>query len=341
MKSKRVTKLLACVLAASMCAVPVAAASETMTITDDKAHDMDVDFGVNSPIIDVTVPTKANVKVNPMYDKNGTAGDLKEFAVASKELVISNNTSSNDDGSGVALLCTVRGTITNVGEGVGVSYNTFTPKPASEKKLIHLDITSSNTLPAVSENNKFKIGTAPCVQVPMTNVGARLQLPIAASSNVAGTNKPGYGAFAITGVANVAADWADTDVNVSLSYRVRAIQESPMNNPSIANAPATTSGNIATAATVIATKTDLAAASLGDGVTVTGLIIHNPENEFDDYALTAEDLEINTDATGCEVKIKAGDPGLTFLGSSYKGKGQDLLLGLSDGRIIATTITVN
>lgn len=330
MKSKRVTKLLACVLATSMCAVPVAAASsDTKPITDDKEYTLDVDFGVNSPVIDVTVPTKADVKVNP-YNKTTNTGALNEFTVASKELVISNNTKNVDDGTGVALLCTVRGTITNTAEGVGVSYNTFVPKAGSEKKLIHLDLTSANTASGTqSENNTFG-GTTAVTKVPMTKVGSRLQLPISASSNTA----PGYGAFAVTGTANVAAEWADTDVNVSLSYRVRAIQEAPVNNPNI-SAVTVTSANVANQATQIATITET---EMGDGVSVTGVIIHSPENEFEDYPLTSEQLDITQDATnGYVVKIKAADPGLTFLGgASFKGKGQDLLIGLSDGRIMAT-----
>lgn len=345
MRFKRVTKLLACILAASMCTVPVFASGTTWQdgATDGKETQVRVDFGVNSPTLKVKVPTQCDLKVNPLYNSSAT-NKVESFTLASKEFVISNNTSDNSTGTsqGVKIMCTATASVTPK-QGVMVSYNTVSPQRGDTRKLAHLDLTGA-TDAQVSESQNAYAGTKG--KESITPLSARLQVEVAAPTIAASgaITAAGYGAFAITGQANTGADWQGDDLTVQLSYRLRAVgnSDTPINSPVVPAVTAASSNNTSTGSgTPITTKAQLPISNGIEAANVTGILIHSPENAFQDYFLEASKLTIDKDSTGCAITVPKEDVGLQFLAESYAGKTQDLLIGLDDGRIIATTITVN
>lgn len=352
MRFKRVTKLLACILSVSMCTVPVFASGSSAwkdVVDDGKDTTIDVGFGVNSAVIKAKVPTSFDLKVNPLYKKGDTSKKVETYTVASKEFVISNNTSANIAGvdQGVALLCTAKGTLTKKDE-VMVSYNKFTPQTGDSRKMIHLELTSANAGPtaAVAESQNKYDNTIPRNTVPVTAYGSRLQVAVPAPTLTGGVVTGKYAAFAITGDANTTADWASDDVKVSLSYRLRAVQDTPLNNPAVAVKTATSANNAKDAAgNVIALDSELTKAALGTEAKVVGVMIHSPSNAFEggnDYPMPASELKIDETATGYKVTIPAENPGIDYLAApKFNGKTQDLLIGLSDGRVIVSKLTVN
>lgn len=343
MRFKRAAKLLACVLSVSMCATPVFASSAWQDAANNgQGGSVDLDLGVNSPTLKVKVPTKFDLKVNPFH---GTSdGKVENFALASKEFVISNNTSDNSSGTatGVGLMCTATARINEPKDDVMISYNTVAAQAGDTRKLIHMELAGANGSVLVSQN------TYTGDKATITNVGSRLQTKVAAPNVTAGT--PGYGAFAIVGEANTNADWQAQDLKVALSYRLRAVptSENPVNLAGITLAATATSANNASAGTGNEILDDTVLTSSVMAMSeVFGIIIHSPTKAFPDYILRASEegkLDVDVEDDGaCTITIPKGDTGINAIANNSKlrGKAQDLLIVLTDGRVIAGTITVS
>lgn len=346
-------KIVAAALAMSMC-VPTAAFAAEGTI--------ETSFDIYSPTLTVQVPIKADVRVNPIA---ATGDTLKQYTVASNDLDFINATI--DDGAGIPVNVTVKATIASSKDDVKTEYNFFTADPDSAKKKIYLTLAQASTAAVVGEtdladaNDATKVDFSKAAvttaaeytdasitnKVPITKYGSLLSVNIAAPADgntahdFAALDKvtPGVGSCAITGVANANADWKADDITVTITYNMKASQGMNIETPKIAAAPTFTSGTSATDLKIVVPD-------VGDA-TVFAVGCHNDdEGAYGDYnweaaAYTVE-YKDNSGKTDAEITFKKDDAGLAFLaGDDYKTKAQDFIVGLSDGRMVVSTLTVN
>ena len=264
----------------------------------------------------------------------------------------------------------MKATITSSKDDVKTEYNTFTADTSSAKKRIYLALAEASTAAVIDETDLAKGATGDDAKVvdiskaviktaaeyadasitnkvPITKYGSLLSVNIDApvdgntSADFATLDRvtAKVGSCAITGVANANADWKADDIAVAITYNMKASQPVTVKTPAIATAPTFTSGTSATDLKIVVPD-------VGEA-TVFAVGCHNDDQgAYGDYnwdaaAYTVE-YKANAGKTDAEITFKKDDAGLAFLaGDDYKGKTQDLVVGLSDGRMVVSTLTVN
>lgn len=363
---KRLTKATAVALAMTM-AVPTVAFASSATPTEPKgmSGSFDTSFDVYSPKLTVSVPVKLDVEVNPLGAAS-TDKSVKQFTVASNSMDIVNGSVDIEADTAIPVVATVKATIDSKGEEVVSAYNSFTADDTSAKKKIYLNLATATKAPTLDitagafdsekhlDLSKYEIDDAaeyaPSTTNSITKYGSLLSINIAGPTTTDTTTDatfssdatkvtPGVASFAVTGVANTNANWKADDLKVDVTYDIKASKPINFATPTVA-AVTHTSGTSATDLTITVPN-------VGEA-TVIAMAVHNddaygdqiwPEGGFEvEYAPNATTIT-QTDAT---ITLSKTDAGLAFLaGDDYKGKAQDLVIGLSDGRIIVTTLTVN
>lgn len=358
-------KIVAAALAMSMCVPTAAFAAES-----DSAGSFTTSFGVYSPALTISVPVNLDIKVNPIADSSAT--DVKKFSIASNSIDIANASVDVDADQAIPVVATIQATITSKGEDVVTEYNTFTADVSSTKKRVYLELSEAGTAAvysaktgetlAFTTENKLNLGqfevgtkavyTTPKASAPITKYGSLLVMSIAGPSttdNTAGKTfstdpeavTPKVGSFAVTGVANTNADWKEDDIAVAVTYNVKASQTVNLTTPTVA-AVTHTSGTSATDLTITVPN-------VGEA-TVFAVGCHNDDKDaygdynWDSAAYTVTYAPNATTSTQIDATItfKKDDAGLAFLaGDDYKTKAQDFIVGLSDGRMVVSTLTVN
>nr|WP_302141954.1 hypothetical protein [uncultured Schaedlerella sp.] len=362
MKSK-LTKATAVALAMTMC-MPVSAMAAGQQGT------FETSFDLYSPKLTVSVPLKADIRINPLADSSKT--DVNKFEVASNSIDVINASVDVANDKAIPVNVTVKANISNKADNVISTYNTYTPNPTSPVKKINLNLSQAGTAAVLGaakkedgtaetaafisaedktlDLSKFAVATAavyttPAQSTPITQWGSSISVDIAGPTTSDTTNTgatysttatavtPKVGSFAVTGVANVSADWKADDIAVDMTYDVRASAARGITTPTLA---AQTYASSAT--------TDLSFDIAGVGeATVTAIAVHNDESSFKDF-IWEEDgytVEPKSGAAGTvTVKIKKAG-GLTYMGENDKGKTCDLAIALSDGRMVVSTLTVN
>lgn len=339
---KSFKKAAAAALAMTMCFPCMAFADDaigtptTATLDSASSGRFDTSFGVYAPPITVNVPLKANIKINPLAVDNqagASSNTVKNFTVASNSLDVIN--SSMDDGTGVPVNITVKASITKSAKGVMSIYNnSFTPVDGSVQKKIHLDLveaktaaSADGTTEAVYDLTSTNTGIN---RATVTKYGSVLSVDIAAPAD---EDNPSVGSLAVVGAANVNADWLADDIAVDITYKIKASKALGIKTPALATAPTVTAGQ------------DLSVTVSGIGeATVAALGVHNDEaGKYGDYLWEAKTFTVDYSTPGTAViTIKSTDAGLAFLAKDgYKGVAQDFIIGLSDGRMVVTTLTVN
>lgn len=325
MRSKRVTKLMACILASSMCTMPVFASGQGVL-----EHTFTGDVTVESVALNVTVPTSFSVKVNPFY--GNVADTVSGSRIASDEFVISNNTSKNN--APVAVMCTTTAQITKKGDDVKLYYSDITPDDNSKVKKVHMDVKTISQ-GVTASNNQF-IAANGVRSIAVTNSKTQIDMKVAGNG--------GYGAFAIMGNANVgAADWKAGDLATSVAYRIRAVgagtAEAPITALPTVNVQ---SANLTTAGIDVAGST--LTANVVKDATIFGVQFHSPDNLFEDVTMQATETQKVTitktqDTTTPEyaswtVKLPGTSPFVANLSAhyaDYKGRDIDVIVFADNG----------
>lgn len=340
MKSRRVSKLLACALAASMCAVPVSA--------DNAPPDggrLEGNATINTAVVNATFPTALNLKINPLVNSRGTGISVNK-EIASAELMIGNSTSDNA-GAGVALRCTAVAQATAAAD-VQLNYSSFTADDESTVKKVYMEMaeaTGTAGEATASQNGVFGGG-----KTSVTKLKSQLQFNIGAPT---ASKKTVYNGFAIQGNANPMADWKDSDLKVSITYNVKPVKTGSTYRsiPTLAAAAGSTtlaSSNSTTTDYAIATDTELSASVMKDAK-VTHVQVHSPENVFEDVLMAASDERLKityTDDTAnpehhkCELSFAKNTTFLNNLAKNQKGKKFDVVVCLDDGRRLISKIAV-
>lgn len=338
MKSRRVTKLLACVLATTMCAVPVFASEPNVT-ADDTTNEIGVSFGKKGVNVRVSVPTTANLQVNPFWVN--APNTVSGSEIASDDLRIINRTWREDETSatgksGVSVNVTAGATINNKAEGVKIIYqtpaaNADTFAANSEEKNVKMEL-KSGTLDDISGNGTYTGGSSAVV----TQLGSRIKFAVDAPTSVSSDDSStvsdgdaGLGAMAILGNATVNASWVNSDLEVGVVYNIKA-SNTPDSYP--AAAPTFTSG-----------KTTITDAMLNKA-TIERVCLQDPVG--DEYGLFDIDLEaegtlkaVTTSGGGVELTIPTETQTFLKETATLKGKPQDVLIQLSDGRVLTSTVS--
>lgn len=345
MKSRRVTKLLACVLAASMCAVPVYATTDTTVIAEDNGEgQVDLTFGKEDVTVRVSVPTSAALKVNPFYNTSAT-GTVSGSQVASRDLRILNKTFTHDQSTtsgntGVSINVTAQAQITGKAEGVKAYYGQGTVADTfsadSEEKNIQMQL-KSGSLSDPSGNATYTSGQSAYV----TELGSRIKFSVSGPSSVSdgndadaidvSDNQAGLGAMAILGNATVNAAWVTEDLSVGLIYNIKA-SNTPASEPAAPSISLTTSSKV-----IMITQAQLA------GSNVERVSLQDPvKNAYGLFDVEFGEDQIETDASG-SLKLTVDDGIFSFLSgeTELKGKPQDLLVKMEDGRVFVGTLTAN
>ncbi len=361
------TKIAAAALAMSMC-VPTAAFATGTTppaINGETSGSFDTSFDVYSPALHISVPLKADVEVNPMADASNTG--VKQFTVASNSIDIINASVDTEADAAIPVNVTVKATIASTAEGVVTEYNTFTADNTSTRKKINLNLTEAATAATLDIANaaadaadtkltdlsKITIDNAAVYagatnKTAVTKYGSLLSVDIAGPTSTETSGSfttdvtkvtPGVGSFAVTGVANTNADWKADDVKVAITYNVKASQALSITTPAIATAPTFTSGASAADLTIVVPN-------VGEAE-VFAVGCHN-DNFYKDYNWDPEAYTVTyapnattTTQTDATITFKKDDAGLAFLtADEYSGKAQDLVIGLTDGRMVTSTLTV-
>lgn len=365
MKS-RFAKIVATAMALTMC-MPTAAfaASTTPTINGETTGSFNTSFDIYSPALHISVPLKADIQVNPMADTSNTG--VRQFSVASNSIDIINASVDTEADTAIPVNVTVQAAITGTGEGVVTAYKSFTVDEKSTKKKINLMLTEASTAAVLDETNRaamtgdksklLDLSTVPVKtaaeytgatnSTAITKYGSLLSVDIVAPTLETGITsyigdptkvKAAVGSFAVTGVANTNADWAKDDIAVAITYKVKASNTLSIETPTVASVTQVASAT---------TDLTITVPDVGEA-TVTALALHNDdaygdivwEDATDDvtYAPNAT-TTTQTDAT---IKIKKDNAILTTLaGDEFKTKAQELVIALSDGRMVVTDITVN
>lgn len=341
MKSKRVAKLLACVLAVSMSAAPVYATGTETT----KTFNSDVDYV--TPTMKVKVPTAMNVHVQAFYDATNAANTISGVGLASDEFVIQNTTSYN--GQGVALMCTAKVTVNKKADDVQLDYKTFTPRAGSSKKKAYMGLKAAGG--TVNLKNNSYTGD----EVAVTTVGSRLDVKVPAPTTDTGKaplTTSGNGAFAILGTANTDADWKTGDLGVSITYDLKPVESTRMpanTNPIGTSGVTLTSANMATQNVTIVDDTVLTGAVMNEAK-VTGVQFHALENDFKDIVVLADNPQLkitytaDTTTTGTEkakIEFVKESNICKLLCTTYKSKTVYATVALNDGRRFVGKVTVN
>lgn len=362
MKS-RMTKVAAVALAATMCVpAPVLATSTTATTTDKASGSFTTSFDLYSPKLTISVPVNANIQVNPMADTSKT---VKKFTVASNSLDIINASVDADADAAIPVNVMVSATLSNKAEGVLTNYNSFTPSNTDTRKKVYLNVSQANTAATVAAKtgetlafdgdkklqlNQFAVNKeaeydAVTNAATITKYGSLFSMDVAGPSTTdttAGATfstdatkvTPAVGSFAVTGDANIAADWKADDVTVGITYAIKASKPLSITTPTIATAPTFTSTGSADLAITVPSVGEATVAAIG---------VHNDgAGLYGDYIWEDGDYTVAYASGSATITIPKADGGLAFLaGDGYKGEAQDLVIALSDGRIVVSTLTVN
>lgn len=366
MKS-RFTKAAAAAMAVAMCLPTAAFATSTTPTSAPTSGSFDTSFDVYSPKLTVSVPVSLDIEVNPMADN--TATGVKKFEVASNSIDVLNASVDVEADTPIPVNVTVKATITSKKDDVVTEYNTFTPDATSTKKKINLNLSTAQTAAVAAPKSgetlafdgekklnlaQFEVRTAAVYTTPadstsITKYGSLLSVDIAGPtttnttsgatfSTTAGDVTPAVGSFAVTGTANTNADWKADDVQVAVTYNVKASKPLTITTPAIATAPSFTAG--ASAADV-----SIVIPNVGEA-TVVAMALHNDNDGlYGDFVFEGEDsYEVAYATTGSQtnatITIPKESGTLTFLtGEDYSGKAQDLVIALSDGRYVVSTLT--
>lgn len=350
-------KAVATALAVTMCVPFSAFAAQTGSF--------DTSFDVYSPVLTINVPTKLDVRVNPIAD---TSKGVQRFGVASNSIDIMNASVDVEKDAAIPVNVTVKAQISTAADDVVTAYNTFTADSTSTKKKIYLELSEANTaavfgagkddqgtaLAPAFDNDKrlvlsnYAVATAAeydsiANKAAITKYGSLLSMDIAGPATTDSTAGATYssdatkvsaavGSFAITGAANTNADWKASDVAVAVTYNVKASQPLTITTPKLTTAPSAAAG-----ADVSFTITGIGEA------TVTALAVHNDESDYGDYIWDAEDVTVDYSTPGSvEITVAKDNAALGVLASdALKGKPQDLVVALSDGRMVVSTLTIN
>lgn len=356
-------KVAATALALSMCAPTAAFATASGGINSDTSGSFDTSFDVYSPALHISVPLKADIEVNPMADSTNTG--VKQFSVASNSIDIINASVDTEADTAIPVNVTVNASITKTGQDVVVEYNNFTADPTSVRKRINLNLTQAATAAVLDEsgraaltgdqNKLLDLSTVPVQtaavytgatnKATVTKYGSLLSVDIGVPTLEASVTsfttdptkvKPTVGSFAVTGVANTNADWTAEDVQVAITYNVKASQALSIKTPSIASAPTFTAGSSAA-------DVEITIPSVGESkVQAVGL---HKDGDYGDFAWGTDDYKVdyvaNAGATDAKITIPKDDAVLAAYatGAAYNGQPQDLMIALSDGRIVTSTLT--
>lgn len=365
MKS-RFTKIAAAAMALTMC-MPTAAFAASTTppaANGPKEGSFTTSFDVYSPALTVSVPVNLNVQINPIADSS--ADTVKKFTVASNSIDILNASVDVDADTAIPVVATIKASIES-GEDVITKYNTFTADDISTAKKIHLELSAAGTVATVGvkdggtaafdtekklDLSQYAVNaeaeyTTPAKSTAVTKFGSLLSMDIAGPSTSDSTGgatfstdatkvTPTVGSFAVTGVANANADWNKDDVKVNVTYNVKASKALSITTPSVAAVTAT-AGSDAT----------ITVPDVGEA-TVLALGVHNDDNAYGDFLWETGKFEAvsapnatTASQTDITITIDKDDEALKYLASDFAGKAQDLVIALSDGRYIVSTMTVN
>lgn len=349
MKSKRVTKLLACVLSVAMCATPVWATSygdETGsgTITGGK---IDTEVGVYAPPISVNVPIKTKIEVNPMISQNSPS--VNGYGIASKSLVITNKSYDTDNSEGIPIIVTAEAEIQKKEDSVKVYYDKtrsgYTASANSKAKEAYMSLSEGNmTVPGTSGNVVYK--TAGKKSDVITTAGSQIQFSVSAPNAASAKT---YAAFAVVGDANVNAPWENNDMTIGLTYAIKA--GSTGIKGKIANVAAISS--IVNGANVTISATSTNGISINnfpengvDGAEVEAIVVHPTKASEADWVVDATDLQKvnykqNSDGTW-NITIPGGED-LAYYSENFtqKNRDLDLLIRLNDGRVLMDNLSIN
>lgn len=360
MKSK-LKKGAAVALAVAMC-MPVSALAADATATEGTFNSS---FDVYSPTLTVSVPLKADIRINPFASSSAT--DTEQFTVASNSIDVMNASVDVDNDKAIPVNVSVSAKISSKKDDVVTEYNAITAKVGSAEKRINLNLAqagtpgtaaakSGETLAFTTEKKlnlaQFEISAAanyktPAKKTAVTQWGSALSVDIAGPSTTDTTTgatfsttaskvTPAVGSFAVIGEANYDADWKADDLAVTMTYKIKASNPRNINTPTVA--PVTVAANADMTVTV---------PNVGDA-TVAAIAVHNDKSEFKDYFWSADDYTVTyaansttTTQTDATIKIAKENAGLQFLATDdYKGKTQDFVIALSDGRYVVTTLKV-
>lgn len=369
MKS-RFTKIAAAALAMTMCVPSAAFATGASAPTSPTSGNFTTSFDIYSPTLTVSVPVNLDVKVNPMANTSGTGVD--KYTVASNSIDILNASVDAEADKGIPVNVTVRASITEKADGVITQYNDVTPDKTSAKKNINLKLAEGSGTTAKAKTGEtlafttdkklnlaqFEVGTAanyasPTNATPITTYGSLLSVDIGAPTtgdSTAGATfstdatkvTPAAGSFAVIGEANYSADWKKTDVKVAVSYNIKASNALAIKTPTVTAAPTFTSGSSAADVSIEITN-------VGEA-TVTAIALHNDNKglygdfvfEEDAYTVAYAPNGTTSSQTDATITIPKDNAVLTnvLTEADYSGKKQDLVIALSDGRFVVSTLTV-
>lgn len=368
MRFKNLKKLTAATLALTMCFPATAFAGSATAVP--MSGDFATTFDLASPVLTVQVPTALDMRVNPLNDTSATT--VKKFTFASNSIDII-NASVDNKAKGIPVNVKIEATIESKGEGVVTEYNSFTASTTSKEKRVYMYLRQAKTPTELTvgsgagytssgqlDLSKYTLKTTstdladysdpsspakPNVAT-ITKWGAVLSMDILAPTLGSGTDwtagadvVPKVGSFAVVGVANTGASWLPTDVKVKVSYDIKACNPLSLTTPVVA--AKTWTYNSADLTFVVENVAHNTVAALG---------LHNDkQGAYGDYLLELDkDFTVTyaanattstqTDAT---ITIKKDNDVMNFLANSYTGKAQDLVIALSDGRMVVTSLTVN
>lgn len=349
-------KIAAAALAATMCVPGTAFAAQSGSF--------ETSFDVYSPTLTISVPVNADIKINPIADSSATS--VKKFTVASNSIDIMNASVDEEADAAIPVNVTVKAAITSQSEDVISEYNTFTADATSTKKRIYLNLSEAGTAAVMSvktggtaafdadkklDLSQYEVTSeadysTPAGTTAITKFGSLFSVDIAGPATTDTTTGKTFtsdatkvtaavGSFAVTGVANTNADWKADDVTVAITYNVKASKALNITAPTIATAPTFTSTGT--------TDLEITVPGIGEA-TVTAIALHNDgEGLYGDFIWENDAVSVDYSTAGtAKITISKDDGALKLLAEdNYKGKAQDLIIALSDGRFVVSTLTVN
>lgn len=354
MKSRRVTRLLACGLAMCMFTVPVYAMDSSLEPNDVEAEGsaysgtVNIEFSTPDVMVRATVPTQSKVAVNPFA--TGAANTVSGASIASKDLKIVNKTYTQTDPDdnttrrGVSLNVTATAMVKEIASGVNVYYDESLPTDATDARfletveeknaIMQLQEGAFATARDISSNVTYGSGDKATVTELGSRIALQVDAPAAVSSDSTATvsdDEIGCGAMAIIGKATVAADWQNTDMGIDFAYTLRASSVDPASSTSLGNMTVTGSS----------TKVEMAitAATLNKA-TIAGIAMQNGKDNSYGFQALPEDGYTMTTATNGDVKITLAQPIMDIV-KTVKGAKQNVLVKLSDGRVLIDDFTIN
>lgn len=352
---RNLKKVLAATLAMTMC-VP------TFAFAADTSGSFQTSFDIYSPVLTVSVPTSLDIRVNPIVESGAT--DVSKFTVASGSIDIMNASVDVEKDAKIPVNVTVQAAIASRNEDVVTEYNSFAADEASKKKRIYLELTEAGTAATAAAKTgetlafdsekklnleQFEISTkasyaSPTNKTAITKYGSVLSMNIAGPSTTDTTTgatlstdptkvTPTTGSFAVTGVANTNADWNANDVAVNVTYNIKASAPVTFTTPVVAGVTVTSGSDLS-----------ITVPNIGEA-TIAGVALHN-DNEgcYGDFLWEndAYTVDYTTTPGSAIIKVDKADGGLVFIsGEGYKGVNQDIVVALSDGRMVVTTVKVN